>query len=439
MKDTIFRNVRVLDGSGQMPFAGEVRVSDGMIQSIGTGGYRPYQGDAEVIDGRGGTLMPGLVEAHGHMTFTDIERPEQLGDIPPEEHVLLSLGNAKKMLDQGFTSVNSAAAGKERLDVVLRDAIDAGRFPGPRSLAASPELTVTSGLGDEHLPHIERHSFALICDGPAEFQKTARRMVKYGVDTLKINPSGDEFVPHARANETVMSEAEIAAVCEVARQRGKRVAAHARSAESVKLCVKHGVEVIYHATLSDDDALAALEGARSWVFVAPTLGITHTTLYEAQAWGITTEAATALGMKAELNTAIKNMKELQRRGVRVLPGGDYGFAWNPIGTNARDLDHFVQYLGFTPMQAIESATRLGGEIMMRGKELGQVKEGYVADLLLVDGDPLADVKILTDASRLKVIMKGGEFHKRDVEEFSYRTNFDSFTARNGTQSAYMRQ
>jgi imidazolonepropionase-like amidohydrolase len=236
-------------------------------------------------------------------------------------------------------------------------------------------------------------------------------MVREGVDTLKINPSGDEFVPHARAHHTVMTEAEIATVCEVARMHGKRVAAHARSAESVKLCLKHGVEVIYHATLVDDEACAALEAARDRVFVSPTLGITYTTLNEAAKWGITVQVAESMGLRRELDVAVKNMKELKRRGVRVLPGGDYGFAWNPNGTNARDIEHFVNLLGFSPMDAILSATKLGGEIMMMGTELGQIKAGYLADILLVDGNPLANVKILQDAGNLLAVMKDGVFHK----------------------------
>ena len=209
-----------------------------------------------------------------------------------------------------------------------------------------------------------------------------------------------------------MTEAEIDAVCEVGRMRtSKRVAAHARSAESVKVCLKHGVKVIYHATLIDDEACAALEAAKDWVFVAPTLGITYTTLNEAAKWGLTTQIAESMGMRRELDIAIKNMKELKKRGVRVLPGGDYGFAWNPIGTNARDIEHFVNLLGFSPMDAILSATKLGGEIMMMGNELGQVKPGYLADLILVDGNPLANVKILQDADKLLAIMKDGAFHK----------------------------
>ena len=97
--------------------------------------------------------------------------------------------------------------------------------------------------------------------------------------------------------------------------------------------------------------------------------------------------------------------------MRILPGGDYGFAWNPIGTNARDIEHFVNLLGFSPMDAIVSATRLGGEIMMMETELGQVKPGFLADLILVDGNPLANVAILQDAGKLLAIMKDGAFHK----------------------------
>jgi imidazolonepropionase-like amidohydrolase len=278
-------------------------------------------------------------------------------------------------------------------------------------LAATPEMTVSGGLGDVRLWHLHRETFAIVCDGPDEFRRVARQMCREGVDTLKINPSGDEFVPYARAQQTVMNDAEVAAVCEVARSRGKRVAAHARSAESVKMCLRHGVEIIYHATFADEEAIDQLEAAKDRVFVAPTLGITYTTLNEATQWGITPAVGEQLGLKRELAHAVKVMNELKRRGVRILPGGDYGFAWNPVGRNARDLEHFVNLLGFTPIEAVTAATKLGGEIMMQGDELGLVKPGYLADLLLVDGNPLADIRILQDRNRLLAIMKDGAFHK----------------------------
>jgi imidazolonepropionase-like amidohydrolase len=319
MGQILIRNVKIIDGAGTPPYAGEALIDGNRIREVGA---RVVQAGGErVIDGGGAVLMPGLIEAHSHLTFLDTSDLESLGFVPVEEHLLPSLKNAKKMLDQGFTACNSAAAAKP-LDVVLRNAIDVGDFPGPRTLAASSELTVSGGLGDVNLMHMKRSTFSIVCDGADEFRKVARQMVREGVDTLKINPSGDEFVPHARAAQTVMTEAEIYAVCEVGRAHGKRVAAHARSAVAVKLCVKHGVDLTFHATRCDQEVRAALIDARDRVFVAPTLGITWTTLYEAGKWGLTTTMAENMGMKRELDIAVENMLQLAAAGVRILPGGD---------------------------------------------------------------------------------------------------------------------
>jgi imidazolonepropionase-like amidohydrolase len=134
-------------------------------------------------------------------------------------------------------------------------------------------------------------------------------------------------------------------------------------------------------------------------------------LHEAEPWGITHDKAVAMGYQIEWDAALQSLRAMHKRGVRVLPGGDYGFAFTPHGQNARDLEFFVKYLGFTPMEAIRSATLYGGQIMMRGHELGVVKGGYLADLLLVDGDPLANLAILRDPKRILAVMKDGRFAK----------------------------
>ena len=125
---------------------------------------------------------------------------------------------------------------------------------------------------------------------------------------------------------------------------------------------------------------------------------------------MTVESGRARGIEHELEAGIENMVDLKKRGVRILPGGDYGFAWNPNGSDARDIAHFVNLLGFSPSEALVAATRLGGEIMGLGDCLGQIRPGYLADLLLVDGDPLANPSVLQDRNRFRAIMKGGRFH-----------------------------
>jgi imidazolonepropionase-like amidohydrolase len=335
-----------------------------------------------------------------------------MGSIPPEEHMLITVHNARKMLEMGFTSCFSAASAKPRLDVVLRNAVAAGEFPGPRTLAASPEMTVTGGLGDVRLSHLYRENFAVVLDGPTEFRRYARLMCREGVDTLKVNVSGDAGTPASPSRTTVMAEDEIAAVSAVAQAHDKRLAAHARSAESVKLALKNSADVLYHATFIDDEAMDLLEAARERVFVAPTLGNLYATLHQAPSWGIEFSPAHERDLKDEIDAGIKNMKALHRRGVRVMPGGDYGFAWAPIGANARDIELFVRLLDFSPMDAILAATKSGAQIMGMSEQIGAVKKGFLADLLIVDGDPTQDVTILQKEQKLVAVMKEGKFYKR---------------------------
>jgi imidazolonepropionase-like amidohydrolase len=413
MGQVLFTNVRVLDGTGAAPFPGEVLVQGNRIQRVARGERAVPPTGATVIDGAGATLMPGMVEAHTHFSWNDSATLEGIQRMPLEEHVLWTADVAKRYLEAGWTSCVGAACAKPRLDVVVRNAINEGLIPGPRYLAASQEITVAGGLGDETLPHLPfpEFSFGVIVSGPDEMRRVVRMFLKYGVDAVKLNLSGDNFMPSAPAQTTWMSDEEVAVAVKEAKMRGKRVAAHARSCESIKQCVRHGIEVIYHASFSDEEALDMLEARKDRHFVAPGIGIIIAMLEHAAPWGITRQKAIEMGYEIELAAAVETLKKMHKRGIRVLPGGDYGFAFTPHCENARDLEYFVKYLGFTPMEALLSATRYGGEIMMRGNELGQLKDGYLADLLLIDGDPLANLAILRDPSRILAVMKDGEFAK----------------------------
>ncbi len=382
MAGVLFTSVRVIDAVAE-PFLGEVLVVGERIKAVAKAPETLSRADARIVDGSGHTLMPGLVEAHAHLSFLDFRDLYDSVRTPVEEHLLGTIENARLLLDHGFTSCFSAAAAKPRLDVVVRDAIEAGRIPGPRLRAATQETTPSGNLGDLDSIHLSLPPpvrFAVLCDSPDAFRAACRMAAREGVDTFKINISGDRGFDAmgAGSGATVMTDDEVATVVQVARARG----------------------------------LDLLESVRERVFVAPAIGFPYTLTHEADRYGVVHDTATRAKLERELEAIVQNANAMRRRGIRVLPGGDYGLFCNPQGTNARDLEHFVQLLGFTPLQAIVAATRHGGELMGLGDELGRIEPGCLADLLLVKGDPLADIRILQDASRLTAIMKNGEFHKQ---------------------------
>jgi imidazolonepropionase-like amidohydrolase len=402
MATILFTDVRILDSTGADPYDGEVLVTGDRIAEVRRGtGDLPREG-AQVVDGRGATLMSGLCDAHTHFSWNNGDL-DALGPMPVEEHVLHSMRSARTYIDYGYTMCVGAASAKDRLDVVMRNAIDAGDIPGPRYLANGREIATTGG---DLVASITQYA-----DGPEEMRKVVRRTIALGVDTIKLSMSGEEITGTQRAEDNYFTDEEVAMAVKEAHNRGIRVAVHARSGESVKIAVRNGVDIVYHASYVDEEGLDMLEAEKDRIFVAPGINWLYASLNEAEPFGYPHEVAVAHGYERELAAAIAGLKEMKRRGIRILPGGDYGFAWTPHGTYARDLEHFVTLLGFTPMEAILSATALGGEIMLRPDELGKVAAEYKADLLLVDGDPLADITILQDISRIVGVMKDGVWHR----------------------------
>lgn len=410
-----FSNVRILDATGEAPYTGDVTVSGNRIKSInrsGMGSYSFNTNGGQRIDCRGMTLMPGLIDAHLHLSWNNAPGVNPIQMMPVEEHVINCIEMAKVVLDAGFTAGRGAAAAKVRLDVVIRNAINAGRCPGPRYTAAGPEITSVGGLGDATLPHIDHPglNLGIVVSGPEEVRRTVRELIKWGVDTIKLNLSGEEITGMpAEANQ--FDDDEIAMAVREARRRGKTLAAHARSKESIQKCVQFGIDYIYHASFCDEQTLDMLEAAKDKHFVAPGLAWLLNTARNAGDYGVKPGSPMADAYERELEHAVETMRKMHKRGIRVLIGGDYGFAWTPHGTNAKDIEYFVDLVGMTPMEAIQAATKYGGQIMGMGDELGMLREGCLADMLLVDGDPLSDVRILQDQKRLVAIMKDGKFHK----------------------------
>ncbi|WP_420416059.1 amidohydrolase family protein [Pacificispira sp.] len=416
--EIVFSNVRILDGTGEKPYSGEVTVSGNRIKSItrsGSGGFgwnSQSNGGSQRIDGRGMTLMPGLIDAHLHLSWNNAPGINPIQMMPVEEHMLNCVYMAKLLLDAGFTAGYGAAAAKPRLDVVIRDAIRSGKVPGPRYTAAGPELTSVGGLGDASLPHIphEGLNLGIVVSGAEDMRRKVRELMKWGVDTIKLNLSGEEITGMG-AEENQFTDEEVRVACEEAKGRHRRLAAHARSKESIQRCVKFGIDIIYHASFTDEQTLDLLEANKDKHFVAPGLAWLINTARNAAEYGIKPGTPMTEAYERELEHAVESMRQMHKRGIRVLIGGDYGFAWTPHGTNAKDLQYFVEMVGMSPMEAIQAGTKLGGEIMGMGHELGMIKEGYLADMLLVDGDPSTDVRVLQDHKRIVAIMQDGAFHK----------------------------
>lgn len=369
--------------------------------------------EARRLDCSGCTILPGLVDGHSHLSFLDSANGADVGELPPEEHVLRTMHNARTVLEAGFTSCLGAGSAKPRLDVVIRNEIEAGRVAGPRLLAASPELTSTGNLGDERKLHIDRYSVAMIVDGENEMLRTCRLLLREGVDTIKLNLSGNQSVPHARSEHTIMTEGELAVAVRTAHAQGRRTAVHARASESVKLAIAHGVDILYHCDYADEEALDLLEAARDRIFCAPAVGLLYTSIYEAEAFGLSHEAAVARGYLRQLESCQRVFSALRERGVRTLIGGDYGFAWNPHGSNARDLVHFVELFGYSPREALVAATATGAEAMMMADRTGRIEAGFLADLVIARGNPLEDIAIMNRPDGLPGVMKGGAIVRWD--------------------------
>lgn len=407
MSRTLFRNVRIFDGSGAPPFPGEVLVEDCHIAAVIRPGEVADRRDAQVIDGAGRTLMPGMVESHAHLTWpSSIERVINAMHLPIEEHMLVTAQNARITLDHGFTSAYSAGSLGERIEPVLRDAIDAGYLPGPRLRASALEKGAEGVMGVPagHDPTHDRSIEGLIA--------YVKAMKAQRCDTIKFLMSSDEGFAPGGAQVLMYSEEEAQAIGRAAREAGIWLACHAQAAEAVKRAVRAGFRSIYHCTYADEEALDLLEANRGSLFVSPAPGLLYARVHEAEAFGIGRKEAERMGAVSGLELMAEVYPEMRRRGIRVLPGGDYGFPYNPIGRNARDLQLFVELLGYTPIEALVAATRHGGELM--DMPVGMVKAGMLADLLLVDGDPAVDVRILQDIRRIPVVMKDGRFHRQDL-------------------------
>lgn len=408
MARTLIRNATIFTATGEDAFAGDLLVEDNRIAAVTPAG-KSSQGAADtVIDASGMFCMPGMTEGHAHLSFEGVTATENLITPSPESQAFTTARGAKALIEAGFTSAYGASEAKLKLAVAVREEVNAGRLPGPRIRAGGLEISVTGAMGDESTLHNPRIGPSSIVDGVEEMRKTVRLHCREGIDNIKLDVSGDPFYPGTPGHTTPMTFDEVRVAAETAHAYGRKINAHTRSVDGSKYCVRAGVDGLFHCEYSDEELLDMMEEAKDRIFVVPTIGLFHDMATgPASDFGITPEVAGFMGIPALIEEAIKTHTELRKRGVRHLIGGDYGFAWSPQGTQGKDIAHFMNYFGYSAADALICATRNGGLAMSDAGDLGTLEQGKLADLILVNGDVLADVSLLDGPDNIAMVMKDG--------------------------------
>jgi imidazolonepropionase-like amidohydrolase len=397
-------NGSLIDGTGSAPVPEtDVLINGDAIISVGPHGGIEVPAGARTIDATGMTIMPGLIDAHCHVTFGDVQSNDELFfHRPPTTAAMITLFNLPKLLLAGVTSMMDPdtvmGIGPE-----IRDVVESGAFPGPRiATGVQAMLTSVGGTAGRLIPDDGKVGYAAVVNTIDEMITETRRQIKNGADWIKIHATGS--IPTQQGELQVWTLDEMKAVCDTAHALGVPVVAHCRSASSTRDGARAGVDLILHGSFMDDEALQAVIDNGS------ALCPTFTFLANLADYG--ERVGAGIGMQSifrgEIEATAAMMRTAYDAGVPILCGSESGFAITPYGHwHAREMEVFVNELGLSPVEAISCATRSNAIAMRMEGELGVVAEGARADVLVVNGDPASDVTVLQDRSRLHAVISRG--------------------------------
>jgi imidazolonepropionase-like amidohydrolase len=377
-------------------------IEDGKILSAGSVAEAKIPADAVRIELPNATVLPGLIDAHTHLTMEPRFGYDRLAISVPRE-ALIGAKNARLTLLAGFTTARNVGA-RGFSDVALRDAINAGDIPGPRLLVSGPPLSITGGHCDNNMLPFEYHAMSDgAADGIAEVQHKVRENIKYGADLIKVCATGGVLSLGDNPQHSQYTLEEMKAIVADAHRLGRKVAAHAHGAEGIRWAAEAGVDSIEHGSYIDDAGIAAMR--EHGTYLVPTLYLGDWMIENA---GLTHLPPPLLAKAQEvIPAARKNIAHAFASGVKVAFGTDA--AVYPHGLNAHEFAVMLK-LGLTPLQAIQAATINAADLLGWSGKVGSLEPGAWADIIAVDGDPVKDV---TTLERVKFVMKGGEVVKNE--------------------------
>ncbi len=401
VKTVVIHAGHILDLKTGKTLTGQTIIIQGdKITNVGSLTDQMLPAGATIIDLPNATVLPGLIDAHTHITFNPNFGYSALGISVPRE-ALIGAHNAKITLEAGFTTIRNVGA-KGYADVALRDAVNAGDVPGPRMLVSGPALGITGGHCDNNLLPFDYHATnSGVADGVEAVQHKVREIIKYGADLIKVCATGGVLSHGDNPQASQYTLEEMKAIVADAHRLGRKVAAHAHGAEGIRWASMAGVDSIEHGSYIDDAAIAEMK--KNGTYLVPTLYLMDWFYENAEKIG--TPAELIAKAKEVMPAARKNVARAFAAGVKVGFGTDA--AVYPHGLNAHEFAVMVK-LGLTPLQAIQSATVNDADLLGWSDKVGTIEPGKWADIIAVDGDPLADV---TTLERVKFVMKGGEVVK----------------------------
>ncbi|HWM41564.1 MAG TPA: amidohydrolase family protein [Burkholderiales bacterium] len=402
------RGGTLIRGNGAAPLANAtLRIVDGRIATVWSGEARPRDADpaGSVYDATGTTVMPGLIDAHCHISYGEARSAEEV-DIygGAEWNAVRAVWNAGKVLQAGVTGICDCGS-TWNTAVTVRDAIANGMFPGPRMLAAGRHIVADGGFADYFPGWLGMPASAegVLCTTADEMAREVRQQVKNRVDLVKV--SGDSQAQESRMDVgSCFSDDELELIVKTAKRLGRKLTIHARYAETVLAAARAGFDWLIHASYMRPGDIGFICDSR--IPICPTLTFTANIVEWGREAGVDPNYVGT--KKRELDALADIHSRAHKAGIPLMVGSESGFSVTPYGEwHARELELMVELLGLSPMEAIVASTRTNAEVLGWGAETGTLEPGRLADILIVDGDPLADISVLGKPERIRAVFKAG--------------------------------